>query len=102
MNDVIYEKFKSIFGVDLDKFNDRLISYAMGVRFNFDIILFEEYYKKNIEYFDDGEMSFSDAVNKKFGEDGVNLIKFLLMNYYMYNGQWCDLEKVEEEYNKIK
>ena len=71
-----YRKFKNIFGTDLANFKDILIMALTG-RFEFDIIGFENFLKRE-GYNPEGGISMRDFVAKKYGKDAEELISFLL------------------------
>ncbi len=64
------EQFKLIFGVPLERFGIKLIK---GL-WMFDIMWFDDYYKKKYGEYEDGKTSLKDAVQKRFGDAGVDIL----------------------------
>ena len=69
------KKFEGLFsGMHINYFLDGMIT--MGV-FGFDVIKFDEWYKKYIDNYKEG-VSLKESIEKKFGKEGMELIQKLI------------------------
>ena len=69
-------KFKAYFGTSIYPFLDRFFG-AKGM-FLFDLIAFDNYYKKFFGNYEEEGKSLEEAISERFGQDAVRLIKTLI------------------------
>ncbi|NMC99818.1 MAG: hypothetical protein GYA62_08870 [Bacteroidales bacterium] len=91
-NDYVFKKFEYYFKKSLFDFKDIQIAFFYKVIFCFDIIKFDEYFIKNIYDYEKENISLKDAILKKFGEEAVEIIEFLLKNCLDFNHNWVNLK----------
>lgn len=76
-NKETYEKFQSIFDMNLAGFKDITIMAVTG-KFAFDIFRFDKYCHKYLGYKEEKHGSLNDFITRKHGEEASKLIVSLL------------------------